>query len=750
MRKIVTSLVLVFAALLAHGQTTVTATVVDSDGTAWANCTYAITYLNAAAYPGPLTNALTGQAINNPVTGSCDGSGNISVSVIPTASVFGPSTSPSPGISISVCPQMKASSAATACYATAPIVIKGSSQSVSSQINSVIQAPRVSGLSALAQAYNDTEVAATAGNQYTRLSDGTQRCYNGSSWSPCAGSSAGPTTNPVSIAQGGTNATTQSGAFTNIVAPGGTMNGPINYSGVSNFLEISTAPFLDYPDADTTSLALGTGALGGLTAVSQYSVAIGQNALNAATQAASGGLENTAVGFWAMKADTTGYNNVAVGTYALDQNTTAFDNTAVGTDALGAANTGDYNTALGEAALGSNTSGYNNTALGQQALFISTVTHDEVAVGQNSLYSLTGSGGDENTAVGSNSMQALTTGSGNTCVGEDCLYTDQTGSSNTSVGLGTLYSATNGDNTAVGRNSLNALTTGTQNVAIGEDSGYYYGGLTNLTTGSNDVLLGYDSLPQASGDSNEIVIGEGASGNGPNTATIGNSSVTAVYVPQIVSTKPTSITQANCLAAASVATPCVAYQGNFFGAAFTGSISTTTLTVSAVSKGTLRVGDTISGSGVTAGTHITALGSGTGGTGSYTVSASQTVGSESMTDALGLYGTTGTITVYSSNAPANATLMICDNVTVDTAGSGGNIVTALSTTTLGGYTANGSWAGEDSVTSTGVIAFNNGVRGCFSAPPIPANGSFSFVISTQNSPSGSLVWETEPIVLRVF
>jgi len=64
---------------------------------------------------------------------------------------------------------------------------------------------------------------------------------------------------------------------------------------------------------------------------------------------------------------------------------------------------------------------------------------------------------------------------------------------------------------------------------------------------------------------------------------------------------------------------------------FTGSISGTTLTVSAVSTGTLVVGMPIAGSGVTAPTYINALGTGAGGTGTYTVSVSQTVASEAMT-----------------------------------------------------------------------------------------------------------------------
>lgn len=60
---------------------------------------------------------------------------------------------------------------------------------------------------------------------------------------------------------------------------------------------------------------------------------------------------------------------------------------------------------------------------------------------------------------------------------------------------------------------------------------------------------------------------------------------------------------------------------------FTGSIATTTLTVTAIAKGRLGVGSLVTGPGVTPGTYITALGTGLGGVGTYTINNSQTVGS---------------------------------------------------------------------------------------------------------------------------
>lgn len=67
------------------------------------------------------------------------------------------------------------------------------------------------------------------------------------------------------------------------------------------------------------------------------------------------------------------------------------------------------------------------------------------------------------------------------------------------------------------------------------------------------------------------------------------------------------------------------------GASFNGQISGTTLTINSVTSGTVQINSVIAGSGVTAGTYITAFVTGTGTTGTYTVSASQSVSAEGMT-----------------------------------------------------------------------------------------------------------------------
>jgi len=63
----------------------------------------------------------------------------------------------------------------------------------------------------------------------------------------------------------------------------------------------------------------------------------------------------------------------------------------------------------------------------------------------------------------------------------------------------------------------------------------------------------------------------------------------------------------------------------------TGSISGSTLTVTSVTVGSLAVGQILAGSGIAVGTTITALGSGSGGVGTYTVSLPQITASTTIT-----------------------------------------------------------------------------------------------------------------------
>ena len=50
-----------------------------------------------------------------------------------------------------------------------------------------------------------------------------------------------------------------------------------------------------------------------------------------------------------------------------------------------------------------------------------------------------------------------------------------------------------------------------------------------ITTGSNNVLIGDQTDPNAAAGTNQIVIGQGATGHGDNIAVIGNGTTTAIH-----------------------------------------------------------------------------------------------------------------------------------------------------------------------------------------------------------------------------
>jgi hypothetical protein len=140
-------------------------------------------------------------------------------------------------------------------------------------------------------------------------------------------------------------------------------------------------------------------------------------------------------------------------------------------------------------------------------------------------------------------------------------------------------------------------------------------------------------------------------------------------------------------------------------ATFTGSISTTTLTVTSVLSGTIAVGQAIFGSNVSQNTVITALGTGTGGVGTYTVSNSQTTASTTINSVASPAIVTGAITgtTLTVSAVTSGTLRI--GQTIDGTGvTDGTIIKAFGTGSggVGTYTVSAS----QTVSSTTIFAMN--------------------------------------------
>ena len=171
-----------------------------------------------------------------------------------------------------------------------------------------------------------------------------------------------------------------------------------------------------------------------------------------------------------------------------------------------------------------------NTGFGKNSQLVNISGSSNTSMGLASLGSLVT--GNNNTAIGTNSMLLLNGGSQNVALGGNSLVSATVGNSNTAIGYAALLNKTTSNfNTAVGFNSLANITTGFKNTAVGNDAGKFTSdGTTANATGNNSVFIGDSAKAQANGQNNQIVIGEGAIGNGTNTATIGNTTTSALHV----------------------------------------------------------------------------------------------------------------------------------------------------------------------------------------------------------------------------
>ena len=98
---------------------------------------------------------------------------------------------------------------------------------------------------------------------------------------------------------------------------------------------------------------------------------------------------------------------------------------------------------------------------------------------------------------------------------------------NVGVGYSALANLTSGDaNVAIGRSALISLNTGSKNTAFG------YQSANTVTSGTENTVVGYDADASASGAVNQTVIGSEATGVADNSVTLGNASVTDVYMSQ--------------------------------------------------------------------------------------------------------------------------------------------------------------------------------------------------------------------------
>ena len=289
-----------------------------------------------------------------------------------------------------------------------------------------------------------------------------------------------------------------------------------------------------------------------------YNVAIGQDALGENTtadastaigyesQLAQNGGYNTTVGYQSMKLTGGGtcYSNVGIGSFALYRHSgqyavaigeaagytnSAHYTTAIGAESLRNNTDGQFNTAVGYGSLKTNVDGDKNTAIGYKSLFTFEADTDghglNSALGWESGMDLTT--GTENTLVGATAGGNLTDGDQNTALGAYALGQTIAGSNhNTALGYYACGAGdiTNSGITAVGAYALAENVGGQKNVAVGFQAGNV------LTAGSQNTIVGYDADTDDNSATNQTVIGSEVTGVADNSVTLGNASVTAVYM----------------------------------------------------------------------------------------------------------------------------------------------------------------------------------------------------------------------------
>jgi hypothetical protein len=161
-----------------------------------------------------------------------------------------------------------------------------------------------------------------------------------------------------------------------------------------------------------------------------------------------------------------------------------------------------------------------------------------------------------NSFIGTDAGDSNTTGNLNSSLGIFSLFSNTEGYNNNALGSQSLYLNTTGVyNVALGDESLYGNTTGVGNIGLGSNSGkYILNGTTHNETGRESIFIGAETRAKADGETNQIVMGKDAIGNGSNTVTLGGAAITGTYLKGNVqgagsltfaSIEPTALTTGN-------------------------------------------------------------------------------------------------------------------------------------------------------------------------------------------------------------
>lgn len=207
MKKYITLFFLLSLSFIGEAQfTSVTATVVDSDGQAWINGFWSATLYNPRSNITPSINgtSLTTAQLNP--SGILDSSGNLSASLADNSQINPIGTY----WQFVICPKVSVQ------CSTVTTPVSGTSSNISSVVNANIKAPRFQ-IAPIAYGYSDIEVtpAPNPGGVYFNVLTNIQRIWTGTAWQNNAGGGGGGTSGVnLNITSQNVNCTTPGPIFT--------------------------------------------------------------------------------------------------------------------------------------------------------------------------------------------------------------------------------------------------------------------------------------------------------------------------------------------------------------------------------------------------------------------------------------------------------------------------------------------------------------------------------------------------------
>ena len=198
-------------------------------------------------------------------------------------------------------------------------------------------------------------------------------------------------------------------------------------------------------------------------------------------------------------------------------------------------------------------------------------------------------------------------------------------------------------------------------------------------------------------------------------------------------------------------------------ASFVGSISGTTLTVILMKSGTITVGQSLLGLGLAAETVITALGTGTGGVGTYVINISQTITAENMDSAAvastltsSISGTTLTVTATSGTLYPGQTIQgagVTAGTIITSLGSGTVLSQSIATPGTG-YAVNdtvtvlgGVYGTTPATYTVASVTVGAATLGTITGGTIYTNGTYNNVQTTYVSGATATTYPTVNVVV---